>query len=133
MNKKLLRAPAIRLRPSDLPLIERLVRLEQCTVDDVIGRALRHYARLLGALERTELAESKPSTERPPSQASIAVTIRRCPKCNSDQIVPIAYGAPSSQVDQDVRAGKVVCGGTVLSDDSPDHACKNCGHTFDGV
>ena len=53
--------------------------------------------------------------------------VRICPQCGSDKVVPVIYGMPTSELDDDEKAGKVRLGGCCVSLDSPDLACNNCG------
>ena len=53
---------------------------------------------------------------------------RKCPECDSVKIAGILYGMPvfDEQFDQDLKAGKVVLGGCLLSDESPEWHCSEC-------
>ena len=54
----------------------------------------------------------------------------RCPKCDSAKTVPIVYGMPSYEAFKKQEEGRLVLGGCVIEDDSPDRHCKKCGHEF---
>ena len=54
----------------------------------------------------------------------------KCPKCQSNNIIPIVYGYPPSDVGEEAEKGIVQLGGCVINDDSPQWHCKNCGHEF---
>lgn len=53
-----------------------------------------------------------------------------CPCCGGEDILPIIFGrlAPSSQ--REVDGGGAVAGGCTISPDSPDWACRRCGHRW---
>jgi hypothetical protein len=57
-------------------------------------------------------------------------TPARCPKCGARAAVPIAYGEPGPELVEDAKAGRVVLGGCVIDDDSPTHACVDCGNRW---
>jgi hypothetical protein len=54
---------------------------------------------------------------------------KRCPRCGSDRVVPIAYGLPSAA--DATKLGDVIFGGCVIRDGNPDEGCLACG--FDWV
>jgi hypothetical protein len=86
-------------------------------------RALRP-ALLLGGLQTARLAE-------PP--AELAVTNpgeARCPRCDSEHVLPIRYGYPGPKMVEDARAGVIALGGCVIFPNSPDHRYDNCGHEW---
>jgi hypothetical protein len=59
--------------------------------------------------------------------------VRRCPRCTSEDVLPILYGLPSPEpTEESIRKvrGRVVLGGSVAFPDSPDHACRNCGYRW---
>lgn len=54
----------------------------------------------------------------------------KCPRCGSEDIVPIVYGYPGPELVKESEAGKVRLGGCIVSEDNPTHACKRCGHRW---
>ena len=55
-----------------------------------------------------------------------------CPRCHSDEVVPILYGMPSPEVVEEPRAGRVKLGGCVTWPEAPDWHCVACGHEWRG-
>ena len=56
-----------------------------------------------------------------------------CPKCKSDNIIPIAYGYPAKETMELADAGKVKLGGCQVYIDGcqmPDKFCKTCEHEW---
>lgn len=54
----------------------------------------------------------------------------RCPKCGSKNSVKIIYGKPNSQLFKKAELEEIKLGGCVLSKDSPDYFCKDCGNEW---
>ncbi len=54
-----------------------------------------------------------------------------CPKCDSKNIVPIAYGMPGSELQMLELEGKVHLGGCVIREDVLDMHCNDCKHQWD--
>ena len=48
-----------------------------------------------------------------------------CPKCGSEQVLPIAYGLPGPEMWEMANRGEIVLGGCVV--DSPQWSCQACG------
>ncbi|HOC77510.1 MAG TPA: hypothetical protein PLO36_02945 [Methanofastidiosum sp.] len=48
----------------------------------------------------------------------------KCPKCGSDQTIPILYGLPISGEAE--KRGEVILGGCLLVNGSPIWHCKKC-------
>ena len=57
-------------------------------------------------------------------------TSTTCPKCGSQDVLPILYGMPSREMTEESIAGKIALGGCVIFSDSPDRLCGNCGHDW---
>ena len=55
-----------------------------------------------------------------------------CPKCGSEQVLPIAYGEPGPEMWEMARRGEIVLGGCVTSGNDPQWSCKACGHRWRG-
>ena len=55
---------------------------------------------------------------------------RRCPSCNSEQVVPIVYGFPSPKLIEEADKGLVVLGGCVVDAKNPKWKCKACKHVW---
>jgi hypothetical protein len=54
--------------------------------------------------------------------------VKRCPRCHSDEVIPVAYGLPSSEMVEESLAGRVALGGRVAWPEAPDWRCVRCGH-----
>ena len=54
----------------------------------------------------------------------------RCPRCHSDEVVPVVYGMPSAELVEESRAGRVALGGCTIWPDSPEWRCVACGHEW---
>jgi hypothetical protein len=55
---------------------------------------------------------------------------RRCPRCHSDEVVPILYGTPSPEMVEESRAGRVALGGRMVWPEAPDWRCVMCSHEW---
>ncbi len=55
---------------------------------------------------------------------------RRCPRCDSDEVVPILYGMPSPEMVEASRRGEMALGGCVVFPEAPNRTCRNCGHEW---
>lgn len=57
---------------------------------------------------------------------------RKCPVCGSKKIARIMYGliAPTEKLLQQKKAGEIVFGGCIISDDDPEWKCVSCGQEF---
>ena len=53
-----------------------------------------------------------------------------CPKCKSNQIVPILYGEPSDEGMRKSKEGKIYLDGCIIEKNSPHNYCKKCKHKF---
>ena len=56
--------------------------------------------------------------------------VKRCPRCHSEDVVPIVYGEPTEELAEKSMAGRVALGGCVVWPGAPDHTCQNCGHDW---
>jgi hypothetical protein len=63
----------------------------------------------------------------------------KCPKCNSEKVIPIVYGPPptedmrerpSTSSGQATARGKIKLGGCVIGDDPPLLHCSDCQHDW---
>lgn len=54
----------------------------------------------------------------------------KCPRCHSDEVLPIAYGMPSPEMVEESAAGRVALGGCAIWPESPDWRCVKCGHDW---
>ena len=52
-----------------------------------------------------------------------------CPQCKSKNTVPIVYGL-IDDFGQDEDEGDYELGGCVVTDNDPNHSCKDCGHKW---
>ena len=50
----------------------------------------------------------------------------KCPKCSKDFVVPIRYGMPGPEMQQDYYEGKIKLGGCSMVENNPDYHCKDC-------
>jgi hypothetical protein len=55
---------------------------------------------------------------------------KRCPRCHSDEVLPIVYGMPTPETVEKSAAGRVALGGCVITPESPDCQCVRCGHEW---
>ena len=55
---------------------------------------------------------------------------QRCPRCRSDEVVPVVYGTPSAELVEESRAGRVALGGDVHWPEAPEWRCVACGHEW---
>ena len=55
---------------------------------------------------------------------------RACPRCHSDEVVPIVYGMPDPELVEESRAGRVALGGCVLFPEAPEWRCVVCGYEW---
>jgi hypothetical protein len=51
----------------------------------------------------------------------------KCPRCHSDEVIPIVYGMPSPDLIEESRAGRVALGGNVVWPEAPEWRCVACG------
>lgn len=49
-----------------------------------------------------------------------------CPNCNSERVVHIVYGYPSSGLMEAAMKKEVALGGCLIEDDNPSHKCLSC-------
>ena len=56
---------------------------------------------------------------------------KSCPKCSSkENIVPIRYGMPGVEMQQEHHDGKIKLGGCGIVDNAPEWYCNKCEHDF---
>jgi len=55
---------------------------------------------------------------------------RRCPRCCSDEVLPIAYGLPSPDMVEESIAGRVVLAGCMVWPEAPNWHCIVCGYEW---
>lgn len=66
----------------------------------------------------------------------MAITYKKCPKCNSKNIIPIIYGEPTYESYLRSKKGEVMLGGCCVVIDENDKSimneyyCKNCGNEY---
>ena len=51
----------------------------------------------------------------------------KCPRCHSDEVIPIVYGMPSPDLIEESRAGRVALSGNVFWPEAPEWRCVVCG------
>jgi hypothetical protein len=109
-------------------LLQELVRLAGATPATVVKQALRGYARQLGL---RSMGESSPG------RAEALCEINRgrrgwvCPSCHSARVLPLEYGILNPRLSREIEVGKCAYGGRILSDESPELVCVDCGAEFD--
>lgn len=54
----------------------------------------------------------------------------RCPRCQSDEVLRIAYGMPSEEMVRESIAGRVAFGGCLVWPEAPDRTCRACGYEW---
>jgi hypothetical protein len=64
-----------------------------------------------------------PSAKVPPTH---------CPQCGSSNLAKVVYGepVPSAVLEADIRAGRVVLGGCIVTGEQPTDHCRDCGKEF---
>lgn len=55
---------------------------------------------------------------------------KQCPKCSSDMVIPIEYGMPSPEMQEEYNAGKIQLGGCMVDPKNPEWHCKRCKHRW---
>ena len=55
---------------------------------------------------------------------------RICPRCGSTKVVPIVYGKPTAEADEEAERGEIVLGGCCFSTKFPDRHCHDCQHEW---
>ena len=56
--------------------------------------------------------------------------VTRCPRCHSDEVLPIAYGVPTPKMVEESWEGRMALGGRVAWPGAPDWRCVVCGHEW---
>jgi len=54
-----------------------------------------------------------------------------CPSCKSNNVVPIAYGLPGFEMQEEAIKGKIHLGGCVIEEGAPDFHCNDCEHKWE--
>ena len=58
-------------------------------------------------------------------------SLKQCPKCSSKEIViPIRYGMPGVEMQQDFHEGKIKLGGCGMVENAPEWYCNKCEYEF---
>ena len=57
-------------------------------------------------------------------------TATHCPRCGSEDVVPILYGMPTEEAVEASVRGEIALGGCVVFPDAPQNHCRNCGHEW---
>ena len=55
---------------------------------------------------------------------------QKCPSCNTNNVVPIVYGMPGSDLEEQEQRGEIILGGCIVTDNDPELYCKDCGREF---
>ncbi|PIQ95863.1 MAG: hypothetical protein COV67_12545 [Nitrospinae bacterium CG11_big_fil_rev_8_21_14_0_20_56_8] len=53
-----------------------------------------------------------------------------CPRCRSEELIPILYGYPESPALDKALRGEIELGGCLVSEGNPTWKCKACGLPF---
>ena len=53
-----------------------------------------------------------------------------CPKCGSNEYIPIVYGYPSSEGFKKAQKGEIILAGCCVFGDDPTRRCKKCGNSY---
>jgi hypothetical protein len=53
-----------------------------------------------------------------------------CPRCGSQDVLPITYGLPGPELIEESLAGRVTLGGCMIGPESPNRLCRNCGRDW---
>ena len=57
--------------------------------------------------------------------------VKKCTKCSSkENVVPIKYGYPGLEMQQDSHEGKIKLGGCCIEENAPKWYCNKCEHEF---
>jgi len=59
--------------------------------------------------------------------------VKRCPRCHSDEVVPVAYGLPSPEQVEESMAGRVALGGRSAWPEAPEWRCVVCDHEWRAI
>lgn len=51
---------------------------------------------------------------------------RKCPSCQSEDVVRIIYGLPNEEAIREAMEGLIALGGCLVDDDNPKWKCKAC-------
>ena len=55
---------------------------------------------------------------------------RKCPSCQSEEVVPIEFGFPSPEMVEAADRGKIKLGGCCVEVDDPEWHCNDCEHEW---
>jgi len=53
-----------------------------------------------------------------------------CPVCQSKDVLPIVYGYPGPNLEEESFQGKVALGGRIIHDENPEWECPACKESF---
>lgn len=53
-----------------------------------------------------------------------------CPRCRSDDTIPIVYGYPGPELMEAMERGEIMLGGCCIEDHQPLWHCRKCRHEF---
>ena len=58
-------------------------------------------------------------------------SLKQCPKCSSkENVIPIRYGMPGVEMQQDFHEGKIKLGGCGIVENAPKWYCNKCKYEF---
>ncbi|AQQ72559.1 hypothetical protein SMSP2_02949 [Limihaloglobus sulfuriphilus] len=58
--------------------------------------------------------------------------LSRCPKCGSENVVPIVYGRTTFEMAKQEKAGEIHIGGESIENDGSKWYCNDCGYKWGG-
>jgi hypothetical protein len=61
---------------------------------------------------------------------NIKMDLKKCPKCNSNDVARIVYGLPTEEAFKEADKRKIVFGGCCIDDSCPKWHCNQCGHDW---
>jgi len=53
-----------------------------------------------------------------------------CPRCKSENNIPILYGYPTAKALKEAKQGKIFLGGCEVTENDPTRFCRDCGTEF---
>ena len=62
----------------------------------------------------------------------MTTNLKKCPKCDSQNIVKIFYGMPNLEAFLQAQEGKIHLGGCCITDSDPEYHCDDCAHEWRG-
>ncbi len=60
----------------------------------------------------------------------MAINYRKCPECNSRNVIKILYGEPTGEALFMEAQGKIKLGGCLITDIDPEYYCNDCANEW---